>query len=34
LGNVEFEADVHAARVGDTVWLSARNARAFPRRGK
>ena len=34
LGNVEFEADIHAAKVGDTVWLSARNARAFPRRGK
>ena len=30
LGNVEFESDVHAANVGDTVWLSARSARAFP----
>ncbi len=34
LGSVEFEDDVHAADVGDTVWLAARMARAFPRRGK
>ena len=34
LGNVEFEADVHAADVGQTVWLTARTARAFPKRGK
>ncbi len=34
LGNVEFEDDVHAADVGDTVWLAVRTARAFPRRGK
>ncbi len=34
LGSVEFEDDVHAANVGDTVWLAARTARAFPRRGK
>lgn len=34
LGSVEFEDDVHAADVGDTVWLAARMAHAFPRRGK
>ena len=34
LGIVEFEDYVHAANVGDTVWLTARTARAFPRRGK
>ena len=34
LGSVEFEDDVHAADVGDTVWLAARTARAFPRRRK
>jgi ABC-type Fe3+/spermidine/putrescine transport system ATPase subunit len=34
LGNVEFEADVHTADVGDTVWLTARTGTAFPRRGK
>lgn len=34
LGSVEFEDDVHAADIGDTVWLAARMARAFPRRGK
>ncbi len=33
-GSVEFEDDVHAADVGDTVWLAARTARAFPRRRK
>jgi ABC-type Fe3+/spermidine/putrescine transport system ATPase subunit len=31
LGHVEFEADVHTAQVDDTVWLTARSVRAFPR---
>ena len=32
LGIVEFEDDVHAADVGDRVWLAAQTARAFPKR--
>lgn len=29
LGSVELEASVHAAEIGDTVWLAARSAIAF-----
>ena len=30
LGAVEFAASVHAANVGDTVWVDAVGCRAFP----